>query len=687
MTDFTYSKEQRERLETAVTERFGKIAEIIRCPAADDFVVDICVIAPTEEKNFYTLVTQGMGARPMAVPPELAEYKLERAELCLSLPPDWKIGESGEQWSWPLLLLSTLAQLPARCDTWLGWGHTVDNQRPFAENTGFTACMLLTPPGMGDRSVCKLSDDDEVNFYDVIPIYPEELAYKNRYGAQSLLERWELSPEEFCLQPIDLARKNACERFKKQYVFQTEALEPLLKNWIGPEGCTASDRILVDGCKVGYCYRERPSFADSHWDSGWNFFAGDESDEYNENPDNQNMIGLNAVCNCDRSVIPLLRAPYGTAFVREADGSFRRENAPMREEEEAAPAPLLRKEDEAYLQSCCEGAAGYFYRMIAYLQNFIQRGIEEKRFTETEAKQDLGIALWYAYACNNIDEYEFYYRTAEWMPWSEINAKGCGTWYYRYTAALIYCGRLNDALAYAEEGVRQEPDYPWGWLQLGRLRCHFGDRGGALAAAARGLKLVPGDYEFLTLQREIEAGKTLPEMEYHWIDPGADEELQTEFTEDTGEKQISVNGILCDEAGWQRISERFPDADWQLDSPYCSLRIPAGEDMIQLVFRMNRAFLSKQDPETIAAQKNALESGRFTHRNIGGREYTLAGIFLDRDGMQTLVYFHGEERIDVPLLKKEKKVAIADLSPDETDLLLAAAIAENETEKETEQEE
>ena len=34
---------------------------------------------------YYTLVTMGMGAHRMNVPKELAEYKLERAELALSL--------------------------------------------------------------------------------------------------------------------------------------------------------------------------------------------------------------------------------------------------------------------------------------------------------------------------------------------------------------------------------------------------------------------------------------------------------------------------------------------------------------------------------------------------------------------------------------------------------------------------
>ena len=64
--------------------------------------------------------------------------------------------------------------------------------------------------------------------------------------------------------------------------------------------------------------------------------------------------------------------------------------------------------------------------MLEYLENFIEKGIESGRFTVEEARADLEIALWYAYACNNLDDYEHYYMAAQWMPSSEQNAAGCG---------------------------------------------------------------------------------------------------------------------------------------------------------------------------------------------------------------------------------------------------------------------
>ena len=86
----------------------------------------------------------GYGCSPDACAEELAEYKLERAELVIALPPDWKLdGESMEEerWYWPIGLLKVLARLPIASDTWLGWGHTMDKQSPFAEGTKLRAAL------------------------------------------------------------------------------------------------------------------------------------------------------------------------------------------------------------------------------------------------------------------------------------------------------------------------------------------------------------------------------------------------------------------------------------------------------------------------------------------------------------------------------------------------------------------
>lgn len=76
-------------------------------------------------------------------------------------------------------------------------------------------------------------------------------------------------------------------------------------------GCIASDRITVDGLKIGYMYRENPT---NESDSGWRFFAGDESEEYTDNADNFEIYDLNTICNYDDSIIPYLNSEIGSAL-------------------------------------------------------------------------------------------------------------------------------------------------------------------------------------------------------------------------------------------------------------------------------------------------------------------------------------------------------------------------------------
>ncbi|MGA9192076.1 MAG: DUF2185 domain-containing protein [Anaerolineales bacterium] len=81
----------------------------------------------------------------------------------------------------------------------------------------------------------------------------------------------------------------------------------------GNMGCFASDRITVDGALVGYMYRDEPDF---DADSGWRFFAGDESQEYADTPANFEIYAVNTICNYDPAIIPYLDAPFGSAFGR-----------------------------------------------------------------------------------------------------------------------------------------------------------------------------------------------------------------------------------------------------------------------------------------------------------------------------------------------------------------------------------
>ena len=186
-----YTEEEMEAVEGHIQQYFGKFENVFHELSSPDIHVDICVVPPSEERDYYTLVTMGMGAHRMNVPEELAEYKLERAELAIALPGNWKLKREdlkNERWYWPIRLLKTLARLPIASDTWLGFGHTMDNEEDFAKDTKLCAAILTGPQDTEDGSeVCILPSGEEVNFYQVIPLYRDELEYKLAHDADALL--------------------------------------------------------------------------------------------------------------------------------------------------------------------------------------------------------------------------------------------------------------------------------------------------------------------------------------------------------------------------------------------------------------------------------------------------------------------------------------------------------------------
>ena len=102
---------------------------------------------------------------------------------------------------------------------------------------------------------------------------------------------------------------------KKKDEFIKIKVENLI-DWKEPngEGCIVSDKITKEGYKVGYMYREQPD--EGRPDSGWRFMAGNEDDEYMNNPNNHHIFAVNTICNYDKDIIPYLHSEIGSTYIR-----------------------------------------------------------------------------------------------------------------------------------------------------------------------------------------------------------------------------------------------------------------------------------------------------------------------------------------------------------------------------------
>lgn len=291
---------------------------------------------------------------------------------------------------------------------------------------------------------------------------------------------------------------------------------------------------------------------------------------------------------------------------------------------------------------------GLFYKMLDVLQDYVEGGEEQGRFTREAAESDLELALWVAYADLNIDEYESYYQAIRWLERVRGAAFGNGVWYYRLASAYLYTGQLQKARETAEQGVEVAPAYPWGWLNAAKLRAHFGDVPGALAAVEQGLRLEPGDYEFTRTRAEVQAGAALDEMECHYIDPEADQQLKAD-PELLEQKRQSVRCILCDETALAAVKEALGAKGWEFDPPYCYCTLPYAGGEVSARFDMNEAGVSKFSAPWAAQLVARLPELDGTAQGVAaekhpGARLELGHLVFQRSGGVLLGYHVGKSR-------------------------------------------
>lgn len=309
----TYTDEETALLELFVENNFGDYNNVLRDVSTSDIICDILLVPPNEEHDFYTLVTCGMGAHKMTLPEELQENVPDRIELVICLPKNWHIKSTNEKWFWPLRLMKQLAHLPIIENSWLGLGHTITNGCSYFENTQLSGSILAESPLLNDDFL-ELPNGEKVYFYQIIPLYEEEMNYKIDNGSEALFDLfWEINPV------LDINRKNMCYTGSKKYKIPKSTMRNLIDCEDLPSGCFATDKIIVDGEKIGFMYRETPLNVQ---DSGWRFMSGNENDDYMNDTSKSGIYHLNTLCNYDESIIELLDFPVGSIFKRNADGKF-----------------------------------------------------------------------------------------------------------------------------------------------------------------------------------------------------------------------------------------------------------------------------------------------------------------------------------------------------------------------------
>ena len=198
----------------------GRKSTVYHETLSDLVHVDLHVLWPQKDSDFFVLYTTGMSDMPMYLPEELDDREdLKYSELYMFLPGDWYLGnpnKTDEKLTydsvWPIQILRFLARFPHEYKTWLGWGHSIPNgpdYAPISDTVPFGGAVLSAldpvPP-------LKAKDGKPINFFFVIPAYKEEIEYKLKYGMEGLDERF---GENKLPVILDIRRPNYCADFKE----------------------------------------------------------------------------------------------------------------------------------------------------------------------------------------------------------------------------------------------------------------------------------------------------------------------------------------------------------------------------------------------------------------------------------------------------------------------------------------
>lgn len=212
MPMYLYDDKDMDEVDAYIAEAFGNFDSVFHEIVSPDIHLDVCIIPPTDEEPFYKLVTMGAGAYEMKIPDRWKEYKLERAEYVIYVPKDWNLQSQDMKDYWPIKILKDVARLPILCDTWLSFGHTTQADEagtPYATNTKFNSVVLDFCENYQGEVRLETSSGKMINFYQIIPLYPEELKFKMENDAGTLIDKFDEKGIEYKV--VDLNRRSVVE--------------------------------------------------------------------------------------------------------------------------------------------------------------------------------------------------------------------------------------------------------------------------------------------------------------------------------------------------------------------------------------------------------------------------------------------------------------------------------------------
>ena len=197
-------------IEKHINHYLGKVDDVFHEVVSDQLHIDILHIKPNEKRNCHTFVTCGMSDYAMYSPidPHTEQY----CELMISLPADWQLDpDFDHENNWPIKVLKQVARMPYEQDSWVGYGHTIQNgnpEVPYPGNLRLSNMLVAYPisvPQTDKFIKLDLENNKSIQFYCLIPITSDEADLVKKKGIDSLLNYF----DRYKLNDIVLNRRNS----------------------------------------------------------------------------------------------------------------------------------------------------------------------------------------------------------------------------------------------------------------------------------------------------------------------------------------------------------------------------------------------------------------------------------------------------------------------------------------------
>ncbi|WP_317382734.1 suppressor of fused domain protein [Anaerobiospirillum succiniciproducens] len=182
--EISLSKQDEAIIDEHIKKNFGTYKILFK---TDRY--ELLNIAPTEEHPFNLIITKGVSGRKLNVPAGVDDLTNSRIELAICLPKEWEFSNSESYNLWPINTLCELINYILTTDEFVGFGYTFNQNRTLHSSTDFTGGML-TALGAYDKNVQEvtLSDNSLVRFFELVLLFPMELAFRKNHDAAALLE-------------------------------------------------------------------------------------------------------------------------------------------------------------------------------------------------------------------------------------------------------------------------------------------------------------------------------------------------------------------------------------------------------------------------------------------------------------------------------------------------------------------